>query len=134
VSILSGWDEAVDRSLNVAAEAVGGVFREVRFVRSPSDLDILVKLTHDSLGVEHEDEGFSRERRRQLYSDWVQSNPQSIMLLTPQHGCAQDKTIGVSIILPLKDRAVSQMWSGCGVLSLGKNHISKARIVHVNSN
>ncbi|HEY6350534.1 MAG TPA: hypothetical protein VI636_14095 [Candidatus Angelobacter sp.] len=129
--ILNEWDNQVDRALASAGQLQRGLLSQVRFVRSESDLDAVVTLTHDSLGVEHEDIGFSRERRKELYFSWIKANPYSILILSPNYGRAAGEPIGVSIILPLRDTAVSQMWDGCGVLGLWSSHIlpSRSRLI-----
>jgi hypothetical protein len=123
VLILNEWDREVDLALENATHSGTGVFSEVRFVRSEDDLNDVVRLTHDSLGIQHEDRGFSREARKELYSNWVKANPSSIMLLVPNYGRASGETVGISIILPLRAGMVSEIWNGCGVLKLDKKHI-----------
>ena len=95
---------------------------DAKFVIGDEDLNIVVMLCDQELGMEHPN--FTEHQRQVLYQGWRQGNRYSLLLITPRYGSANGSPIGVSIVLPLRDSAVSHLWAqGGGVLKLHSGHI-----------
>ena len=95
----------------------------------PEDLTAVAKLSHDNWKIRRANPDIGLAKRKAVYSEWFQANPNTFLLLVRSPPEGRGRTIvGNTIILPLKYEIFNLIQGGkLPVTELRREHICSGR-------